>query len=170
MVSTMAQGSTNGSQPALTNVLQVDTTQKARVGTLAHFEDEVYGEIEAIYLPGVASLGQFDAVIYDEVHALTARAITTGSLRGPVAIALSNPTAVQWGWFLVKGQCPVNTSGTGGAQTGLALTSTAGQLGASGGAAGDVLGAGTTAAQGTVKAGNVTGYTDCTFDRPSVRP
>lgn len=127
---TYSQGSSNGAQPALSNVLQVDATQKFRFGSVCRFTDETYGEIEAVYLKGVGSLNQYDAVVYNSNTGATTRLITgaDASLAGPVAIALSNPNASQFGWFAVFGQVPVNASGTL-ANESVAATGTAGQIG-----------------------------------------
>jgi hypothetical protein len=170
-----AQGAANGSQPLYTNILNVDATQKYNLGTVARFRDDAYGEVEAIYLPGVAALQQYDAVVYEvgnnnlaeggtgAVAASVTR--TVAASRGPLAVALSNPTAAQFGWFAVKGSVPVSCASAGAAGTGLAVSATAGQLAASGAAAGDVLGAITSSALNTPAAG----YTICEIDRPNVR-
>lgn len=169
VVAQAAQGSSNGAQPSLTNVLQVDASQKFRIGSRAFFCDENYGEIEAIYLKGVSSLAQYDAVVYDTNQGTpqsVVRMITgaDASLSGPVAIALSNPNGSQFGWFAVSGKVPVSTSGAIINES-LAASGTAGQL-TDGGDTLDVAGTITGMSCKSAQGGPATGFTDVQIDHP----
>lgn len=141
-IATAQQGAGNGAQPSYVVSFQTDATQKLRLGTVSRFVDEVYGEIEAIYLAGVASTAAGDVVSYDPKAGTTTRAVA--ATRGPLAVALAPVLATQFGWYARKGQVPVNTTaaGTGAANSGLKVTATAGQATvAAGVTAGDVEGA-----------------------------
>lgn len=166
VVAQAAQGSSNGAQPSLTNVLQVDASQKFRTGSVAFFQDETYGEIEAIYLKGVASLAQYDCVKYDSGAGTTVRLITTNdaTMAGPLAVALSNPSASQWGWFAVRGKVPVSTA-SAIINESLAASGTAGQLTDANDTLdtqGNIIGMSCKSAQD----GPATGFTDVQIDRP----
>jgi hypothetical protein len=136
-----SQGSGNGAQPSLAGTLQVDTTQQAPLGSVRKFLDAsgTYGEIEAIYLKGVASTVAGSVVSYDPNLATTTLAVA--ATRGPLAVALCACVAGNYGWYAVQGQVPVSTAsaGTGAANSGLKVTSTAGQATvAAGVTAGDI--------------------------------
>lgn len=140
--STMVQGTGNGAQPALSVTLQSDASQKERLGTVRRFQDETYGEIEAIYLKGVAATAAGDLVSFDPKNAATVRAVA--ATRGPLAVALAPVLAGQFGWYAIRGVVPVSTiaAGTGAANSGLKVTATAGQATVAAGAtAGDIEGA-----------------------------
>ncbi len=104
-----------------------DTTQRAAIGTRRRFVDPTYGEIECIYLKGVAATAQGDLVVYDPKANTTTRSVAAS--RGPVAVAMGINLASQFGWYAVHGVVPVSTTaaGTGAANAGLAVTATAGQ-------------------------------------------
>lgn len=106
----------------------VSTTQKCPLGTRMRFQDPTYGEIECIYLKGVASTAAGDVVSYDPKNAATVRAVA--ATRGPLAVAMAATVASNYGWYAVQGVVPVNSAsaGTGAANSGLATTSTAGQV------------------------------------------
>jgi hypothetical protein len=105
-----------------------DTTQRHPLGAVRKFYDATYGEIECIYLKGVASTAVGDAVVFDQKAGTTTRCVAAS--RGPVAIAMSANVALQFGWYAIRGIVPVNTTaaGTGAAVPGLAVTATPGQL------------------------------------------
>jgi hypothetical protein len=104
-----------------------DTTQRHPLGKRCKFIDPTYGEIEAIYLKGVASTAAGDLVVYDPKAGTTTRSVAAS--RGPVAVAMSANVALQFGWYAIQGLVPVSTTaaGTGAANAGLAVTATPGQ-------------------------------------------
>lgn len=163
----MAQGSGNGAQPALTVTQNAgETTQKYALGTLMRFKDNTYGEIEAIYLKGVASTAAGDAVVYDPRNSVTTRIITTNdaTIAGPVAVALQPCVASQFGWYAVSGVVPVSTASAIINET-LAASGTAGQLTD----AGDTLDAKGTITGTSCKSAQDapgTGFTDVLIQRP----
>lgn len=126
---TGAQGSSSGAQPTVAVSQNAgSTTQETRLGTTAKLADETYGEIEAIYLKGVASTAAGDAVHYDQAGA-TVRLITTSdaTMAGPVAIALQPCVASQFGWYAIRGKVPVSTANAIVNES-LMASGTAGQL------------------------------------------
>lgn len=133
-----------------------DTTKRHPLGKRCKFIDPTYGEIECIYLQGVAAVAAGDQVIYDPKNFNTVRAVAAS--RGPVAVAMAAVVALQFGWFAVQGLVPVNTTaaGTGAGNSGLATTATAGQSTVSGAAGQKISGARCTAAQD----GPGAGFTD----------
>lgn len=119
-----------GSQPGLVGLAAFnlsDTTQRHPLGMRAKFIDPTYGEIEAIYLKGVASTAAGDLVVYDPKNATTTR--TVAASRGPIAVALAANVALQFGWYAIQGVVPVSTTaaGTGAANALLQVTATPGQ-------------------------------------------
>lgn len=125
------------SQPGIIGAQQIgttDTTQRHQLGQKVRFVDPTYGEIECIYLKGVASTAAGDLVVYDPKAGTTTRSVAAS--RGPLAVAMSANVASQFGWYAVSGVVPVNTTaaGTGAANAGLAVTATAGQATVRGGA------------------------------------
>ena len=172
---TYAQGASNGSQPALSNVLQADATQKFRIGSTVLFTDETYGEVEAIYLKGVASLQQYDACRIDTAQGTpvsVTRLITTNdaTMAGPVAVALSNPNATQFGWFAIRGKVPVSSSGSCVINESIAASGTAGQVTDASDTLdtqGNIIGASCRTADGSPSGGTAAGYTDVQLSYPS---
>ena len=127
---TMVQGAGNGAQPTQSITINAgETTQKFALGTKCSFRDLTYGEIEAVYLKGVASTAAGDAVVYDPKNGITVRAITTNDSTqgGPIAVALQPCVASQYGWYAVMGVVPVSTTGAVKNED-LAVSGTAGQL------------------------------------------
>ena len=109
------------------DITQTDTTQRVPLGTRVRFFDSVYGEIDCIYLKGVAGTIAGSIVVYDPKLATTTLSVLAS--RGPLAVAMSANVALQFGWYAVQGVVPVNTTlaGTGAANAGLATTAVAGQ-------------------------------------------
>lgn len=132
-------------------------------GDTARFLDPTYGEIEAIYLKGVASTAKGDLVVFDPKANTTTRSVAAS--RGPVAVALSANVASQFGWYAIRGMVPVSTAsaGTGAANSLLAVTATAGQATVSGGAGVKIDGAICKSTQDAPGAG----FTDVQLSYPS---
>jgi hypothetical protein len=129
-----------GMQP----LMETSTTQNHPLGTRVRALDVgtlQYGEVEVIYLKGVASTAAGDVVLYDAKAGTTTR--TVAASRGPVAISLSANVASQWGWYVVLGNAAVNTAsaGTGAANSLIQTSATAGQATVSGTAAQKIDGA-----------------------------
>jgi hypothetical protein len=138
------------------NPLDTVATQKHPLGTRVRAQDYGslgYGEIELIYLKGVASTAAGDLVVFDPVAATTTR--TVAASRGPLAVALSANVASQFGWYVIRGQAPVNTTaaGTGAANPELNVTATAGQATVGSAALTLIYGATCKAAQDTPSSG-----------------
>lgn len=75
--------------------------------------DSVLGGGEFIYMKGAASLAAGDVVTYGGLTgATTFRWDGTSNTGYPIAVALSNPTATQYGWFQISGNAIVNCGGT----------------------------------------------------------
>jgi hypothetical protein len=111
--------------------LETSTTQKHPLGAVVRAQDYgtlAYGQMQLIYLKGLASTAAGDVVTYDPVSGVTVRVIL--ATRGPLAVSLSANVANQFGWYAVQGNVPVNTTaaGTGAATAQLAFTATPGQL------------------------------------------
>lgn len=82
------------------------------------------GKTEFIYLKGVASTVAEDLVVYDENFA-TVR--TSGSVVGPVAVAMAAVVANKYGWYQIYGNATVD-SATVAADKQLFLTSVSGRV------------------------------------------
>lgn len=158
----MAYPTTLAFQPSSEGIIGVapltltDTVQRHPLGKRTKFTDPSYGEIECVYLKGVAAVVAGDQVIYDPKNFNTVRAVAAS--RGPVAVAMAAVVANQFGWFAVQGLVPANTTaaGTGAANSGLATTATAGQSTVSTAAGQKISGARCTSAQD----GPGAGFTD----------
>lgn len=145
-----------------------DPVQVNAVGTIAKFSDEVFGEGEFIYLPGVASCAAGDIVLYDLLPSgpsVTRHSNATGSNSGrPVAVALGPTVAGQWGWFQISGVAIV--SAVAGTVAGVCMaTATAGSVGNTADAGDQILNARISSAVGTPSAGKA--Y--LTMNRPFVQ-
>lgn len=70
-----------------------------------------FGETEFIFLKGVAALTVGDVVSYNALTGATTRWAGTANSGVPLAVAISLPTATQWGWFAIGGNVPINVSG-----------------------------------------------------------
>lgn len=142
---------------------QVDTVQQFPFGTRQKFQDPAkYGEIECVYLKGVAALAKGDLVVFNSITGVTTR--TVAASRGPAAVAMGIPTATQFGWFAIEGAVPLSSTASGGAGLAQAVTATAGRTTVSGAAAQKVSGLITLAAQ---DAPNVN-FTDVQLQYPSM--
>lgn len=129
-----------------------DTVLSAPVGTIAKFFDDVLGEGEFIYLPGLASVALGDAVVYDMtgVSASVARLVqnTFANSGRPVAFALGATPVNTWGWYQISGLAVV--SAVAGTVAGAVMAgATAGSVGNTADAGDQVLGARITTAVGT---------------------
>lgn len=162
-----AQGASNGAQPTYAATFQNDATQKFVLGLEVDAIDTVYGALKLKYLLGCANNVLGAVVCYDEKAGTTALVITTPSTpNGPLAVALSAPLATQYGWYVVKGQFPVQTvsAGTGAANSFLDITAVGGQLTVhtAGSGYNQVSGMKCTSAQGTP----LTGFCNVQIDYP----
>lgn len=146
----------------------VDVTPKVAIGTILKAFDDVFGEGEFIYLPGLTAALAGDAVTYDLlpgsqaiVRALTGTHANTGV---PIAIALVAVPTGSYGWFQISGVGIVNVSA--GAVAGRPfITATAGQLFSTAAAGTQVLNARLSSAIATPAAGQA--Y--LTMNRPFVQ-
>lgn len=96
---------TIGGQP----IAQVEASAKHNVGQRIRAKDLTYGEVEFIYLPGVASTAAGSVVVFDEKAATTTLALR--GMRGNVAVAMAAITADLYGWYAVDGMVPVAAAG-----------------------------------------------------------
>jgi hypothetical protein len=96
-----------------------------KLGDIIKAVDPVLGVGEFIYLPGLASTGLGEAVIYD-LNALATKRVVAGD-RGPCAVAMSANVANQYGWYQISGLAVVKT-GAVAANGKPYLTATAGTL------------------------------------------
>ncbi len=71
-----------------------------------------FGEGEFIFLKGVASLAVGDVVSYNALTGATTRWAGTANSGAPLAIAISTPSATQWGWFQIGGNAMATVTGT----------------------------------------------------------
>lgn len=111
-----------GGQP----IAETSTTALHYVGQRIRARDYTYGDVEFIYLPGVASTVAGDVVVFDEKLGTTVRA--TRGMRGHVAVAMAALTAGLYGWYAVDGMVPVTAFG-GAISSGAGyLTTTAGAI------------------------------------------
>lgn len=138
-------------QPAF-DLNSVDTVARVAIGTVVKGYDDVFGEGEFIYLPGVASCAAGDAVVYDllpsgpaVVRALSGTHANSGR---PVAFALQPAVAGQYGWFQINGLAIVSAN-AGAAAGVLMLSATAGGVSNAVLAGAQVLGARLSSAVGT---------------------
>tara|TARA_R100000781_G_scaffold20394_1_gene15429 strand:+ start:2064 stop:2564 length:501 start_codon:yes stop_codon:yes gene_type:complete len=101
------------------------TTQELPLGTVVRANHTDYGYAEFIYLKGVASTAQGDAVTFDEAG-VTAR--STSNAKGRVGVAMSANIANQYGFYCVYGKVPCEVGGSFADNGVLYLTGTAGHL------------------------------------------
>lgn len=109
------------------NIEDTSTTQNHSLLRLVKCRDTGstnYGDAEFIYLKGVASTVEGDAVVYDSAG-VTARAAARAE--GPVAVAMSACVASNFGWYQVRGLAKVKCA-TVAADTQAYLTATAGTI------------------------------------------
>ncbi|TXH44519.1 MAG: hypothetical protein E6Q97_32450 [Desulfurellales bacterium] len=130
----------------------IDTSPSVAVGTVSKFYDPVQGEGTFIYLPGVASVADGDAVVYDlnpGAQAIVRAASGTHANSGrPVAFAVGALVASTYGWYQIEGVAIASVL-AGFAAGNLFLSATAGSVddGAINGA--QILGARGSSAIGT---------------------
>jgi hypothetical protein len=74
--------------------------------------DPLLGFGEFVYLKGVASIAIGDVVTYNGWTGVTTRWAGTALTGFPLAVAISQPSATQWGWFQIAGNAIVNVGGT----------------------------------------------------------
>lgn len=137
------------------------------VGDVTKGWDEVLGEGEFIFLPGVAGCLSGDLVLYDlapgteaTVRATAANAANSGR---SVAVAICDCGAGQFAWFQKRGLTVANA--IAGTAVGLPFVSaTAGQVTSVDAAGAELVGARITSAVGTPAAGKV--Y--MTLDTPAI--
>lgn len=138
------------------------------VGTVVKGYDNVQGEGEFIYLPGVASCVAGDVVVYDlnPAGATINRFIenTYANSGRPVAVALTNVGAGEYGWFQISGAAITNV--IGGTVAGNAMGSpTAGKIGNTANTGDQILGMRISTAIGTPAAGQ----SYVTMNRPNLQ-
>lgn len=93
----------NDQRPGLPSLTSVETVKQCEIGTIAKGVDEVYGEGEFIYLPGVASTVRGSAVLYDSRPGAATTALLATGNRGQVAIAMGATVAGTFGWYQISG-------------------------------------------------------------------
>lgn len=117
-------------QPAF-NLNGVDTTPRVAIGTILKGYDDVLGEGEFIYLPGVASCAAGDVVVYDLLPGgpTTTRVTAAGQPNSGqlVTVAVVAVPAASYGWFQISGVAIVNVIAATAAGRAF-LSATAGQL------------------------------------------
>lgn len=78
-------------------------TPPAYLGQQVRAYDPTLGEGEFILLLGTAGLTIGAVVIYDSATYQTTLLPSTANLARPIAVAMSTPTATQFGWFQISG-------------------------------------------------------------------
>lgn len=153
--------------PAI-NLTGVDTVRAVAIGTVMTGFDDVQGEGQFIYLPGVAACVLGDVVTYDLLpsaptvtRALAAGGANTGL---PIAVAIAAVPAGSFGWFQISGVAEVNVIAATAAGRAF-LSATAGQLTSVAAAGAQLLNARISVAVGTPRAG----VSYVTIARPSVQ-
>lgn len=109
----------------------VDTVARVAVGTVLKGFDDLLGEGEFIYLPGVANTIGGDVVAYDlnPAGVTTTRVTAAGQPNGgqAVAVAVAAVPAGSFGWYQISGAGIANTIAATVAGRAF-LSATAGQL------------------------------------------
>ena len=82
---------------------ETSTTQRHPLGTIVRAKDSTYGEGEFIYLLGVGSTAVGSVVTYDPSTYQTTLCAVGGNIPRPVAIAMSENIATQYGWYQISG-------------------------------------------------------------------
>jgi len=154
-------------QPAF-NLAGVDTVARVAIGRIERGFDDLLGEGEFIYLPGVAGTLAGDHVVFDLLPgaATTARSTagTAANTGFPTAVALVPVPLGSFGWFQISGVAIVNV--VAGTVAGRAhLSATPGQLASAATAGAQLLGARLSSAAGVPAAGQA--Y--LTLTRPAVQ-
>lgn len=149
-------------------LLDLDAVAKYPIGATVKGYDDVFGEGEFIYLPGVAATAAGDAVVYDlaaGAQATTRLASNAQNNTGrPVAIALGASVAASFGWYQIGGLAIVNATAAS-AVGAMFSTATAGSVNSAADAGDQILGARLSTAVGTPSAGKA--Y--ATLNRPCMQ-
>lgn len=134
----------------------VDTQPRVVVGTIVKGFDDLLGEGEFIYLPGVAGTVGGDMVTYDllpggqaTTRATAGNAANTGL---PVAVAVAAVPALSYGWYQISGAAALNVIAATAVGR-LFASATAGQGTSVAANGSQVLGAKLSSAVGTPAAG-----------------
>jgi len=145
----------------------VDTVARVAIGTILKGFDDLLGEGEFMYLPGVAGTLAGDHVLFDLAPgaATTTRSTTGNANTGqPSAVAVAAVGAGQYGWYQVSGVAIVNV--IGGTVAGRPfLSATAGSLSSTAAAGAHLIGARLSTAAGVPAASQA--Y--LTLTRPAVQ-
>lgn len=83
-------------------IAETSTTQKLPLGRRVQAEDPTYGVGEFIYLKGVASTAVGSWVTYNADDFSTA--LLAANAIGPVAVAMSDCVASNFGWYQIHGK------------------------------------------------------------------
>lgn len=83
-----------------------------QLGTIVTGHDNLLGGGEYIFLKGVASLAVGDVVEYNGLTGVTTRWAGTANTGKPLAVAISAPSATQYGWFQISGNAIATISST----------------------------------------------------------
>lgn len=89
-----------GTQPIATTETTVNTAHP--LGTIVQAKDSTYGVGEFIYLKGVASTAVGSWVTYN-LDDFTTTLLAANAI-GPVAVAMSENVASQYGWYQISGK------------------------------------------------------------------
>lgn len=154
-------------QPAF-DLKGVDTVARMAIGSVMKVYDDLLGEAEFIYLPGVAGTLAGDHVVYDllpgaptSTRSTAAGQANSGSVS---AVAQAAIGAGQFGWYQISGVAIVNV--VAGTVAGRAfLSATAGQLTSTAAAGAQLIGSRISSAVGVPAAGQA--YV--TLNRPAVQ-
>lgn len=146
----------------------VDTAAMYALGAIVKGLDDVFGEGEFIYLPGLALTAAGDAVVWDLLPAgqtTTRTLVATHANSGrSVGFAMAATIAATFGWYQIAGVATVNAT----AATAIGkcmLTATAGSVNSAAVAGSQLLNATISSAVGTPSAGKC--YVTC--NRPNIQ-
>lgn len=149
------------------NLAGVDTVARVAIGTIVKGFDDLMGEAEFMYLPGVAGTLAGDHVLFDLAPgaATTTRSTTANANAGqPSAVAVAAVPAGSFGWYQISGVAVVNViAGTAVGRP--FLSATAGSLSSTAAAGSHLIGARLSTAIGVPAAGQA--Y--LTLTRPAVQ-
>jgi len=134
----------------------VDAVARVPVGTIVKAFDDVQGEGEFIYLPGVAATVAGDLIEYDLAPGAQATVrgsnATSSNAGRPVGFAMGANVAGTFGWAQISGVAIVNA--VGGTVAGVMMaTATAGSVGNTADPGDQILNARISTAVGTPSAG-----------------
>jgi len=81
------------------------TTQRHPIGSIVQATDPTYGSGEFIYLKGVASTAVGSLVTYNSTTGVTTlAAVPSSNIPMPIAVAMDDTGASEWGWYQISGQ------------------------------------------------------------------